>query len=608
MPTLHRTDLDDTAPIAITRRLTSVGSDDDNDIVVDADSVESQHLTIQFDGRDFFARPASPSATLTVNGEATSNHRLEHEDLIEIGDASLEFSLLDDHLPTGSTAQRDDEVDDRARAYRAIHEFSTQIIGEYDLPVLLDELLDAVIDLTGADKGFLILVENDEFTVKKARNVHRETIPDAIEHVSDSIIGSVLESKESLIVSDAMNHEQFNSSESVVNMQLSSVMCVPLKDRGELIGLIYVGNEQITHLFEERHLEMLSVFAAQASLIVANAVMVRDLQFDKQMLEERVEELRFGEIIGASDAMRSIYQKVEKVAPTDVSVLITGETGTGKELVAQELHNRSSRYDGPFVTINCGAIPENLLESELFGHVEGAFTGASTTKEGKFQYADGGTIFLDEIGEMPMNLQVKLLRVLQEESFQRVGGEETIEVDVRIVASTNKNLEEEVEEGRFREDLFYRLQVIPVHLPPLRERKSDIPLLVEHFVDKLAEKTRTSVEGVSDEAMSALKSYDWPGNVRELENAIEHAMVFTEGEEVTLEALPGVISGQTQSDGVIPLPEEDDRSLPDLLEDIEERLIRRAYNEAEGTKTETAEKLGIKTSALYYKLDKYDIE
>jgi len=593
MPTLQRTDLDDTAPTAITRRLTSVGADDDNDIVVSADGVESQHVTIQFDGCDFFARPASPSATLTINGKQTSNHRLEHEDLLEIGDASLEFSLLDDNLTADATAQRDDEIDDRARAYRAIHEFSTQIIGEYDLSVLLDELLDAVIDLTGADKGFLILVENDEFTVKKARNVHRETIPDAMEHVSDSIIGSVLESRESLIVSDAMNHDQFKSSESVVNMQLSSVMCVPLKDRGELIGLIYVGNEQITHLFEERHLEMLSVFAAQASLIVANAVMVRDLQFDKQMLEERVEELRFGEIIGASDAMRSIYQKVEKVAPTDVSVLITGETGTGKELVAQELHNRSSRYDGPFVTINCGAIPENLLESELFGHVEGAFTGASTTKEGKFQYADGGTVFLDEIGEMPMNLQVKLLRVLQEHQVTKVGSNAPESVDIRVIAATNRDLEAAVEEGGFREDLFYRLNVVTLELPPLQIRGDDIVLIAKHYIREICEDMDIGNKELGQEAIQALKSYSWPGNVRQLQNKLKKAVLLSERSVITpedLELSPEML------DPIVPLSEAKER--------FAHRYVLEALERNDGNRTKAAEELQVDPRTIFRYLEK----
>lgn len=593
MPTLQRTDLDDTAPSAITRRLTSVGADDDNDIVVSADGVESQHVTIQFDGRDFFARPASPSATLTVNGDQTNNHRLEHEDLLEIGAASLEFSLLDDNLTAGSTAQQDDEIDDRARAYRAIHKFSTQVIGEYDLSVLLDELLDAVIDLTGADKGFLILVENDEFTVKKARNVHRETIPDAMEHVSDSIIGSVLESKESLIVSDAMNHDQFNSSESVVNMQLSSVMCVPLKDRGELIGLIYVGNEQITHLFEEQHLEMLSVFAAQASLIVANAVMVRDLQFDKQMLEERVEELRFGEIIGASDAMRSIYQKVEKVAPTDVSVLITGETGTGKELVAQELHNRSSRYDGPFVTINCGAIPENLLESELFGHVEGAFTGASTTKEGKFQYADGGTVFLDEIGEMPMNLQVKLLRVLQEHQVTKVGSNAPESVDIRVIAATNRNLEAAVEDGEFREDLFYRLNVVTLELPPLQIRGDDIVLIAKHYIREICEDMDIGNKELGQEAIQALKSYSWPGNVRQLQNKLKKAVLLSERSVITpedLELSPEML------DPIVPLSEAKER--------FAHRYVLEALERNDGNRTKAAEELEVDPRTIFRYLER----
>jgi transcriptional regulator with GAF, ATPase, and Fis domain len=591
MPILERLDRD-APPAALTRRLTSVGAADDNDIVIDQDGIEPQHASIQFDGEQFHIRPASPSADVVVNGESVTTHTLAHEDVIGLGHAEFEFSMLHGSDAAGSGNQQDGEL---AEAYRDIHEFSTRVIGQYDLSEILDELLDSVIDLTGADKGFLILVEDDQFTVQKARNVHRETIPDAMDHVSDSIIGRVLETRESLIVSDAMHHDEFNSSESVVNMQLSSVMCVPLKDRGELIGLIYVGNEQVTHLFEERHLEMLSVFAAQASLIVANAILVRDLQFDKKMLKERVEELRFGDIIGASDAMRSIYQKVEKVAPTDVSVLVTGETGTGKELVARELHNRSSRYDGPFVTINCGAIPENLLESELFGHVEGAFTGANATKEGKFQYADGGTIFLDEIGEMPMNLQVKLLRVLQEHQITKVGSNTPESVDIRVIAATNRNLEAAVDDGEFREDLFYRLNVVTLELPPLEIRGDDIVLIARHYIHEICDEMEIGQKELSNEAIHALKNYSWPGNVRQLQNKLKKAVLLSERSVITPDDLE---LNAEMLDPIVPLSEAKER--------FAHRYVLEALERNEGNRTKAAEELGVDPRTIFRYLEKGD--
>jgi two-component system response regulator HydG len=327
---------------------------------------------------------------------------------------------------------------------------------------------------------------------------------------------------------------------------------------------------------------------------------------ENEALKRDAEAQYSGEIVGQSDPMEEIFQKIEKVAPTESAVLIEGESGTGKELVARAIHRESERSDGPFVRVNCAALSENLLESELFGHEKGAFTGAHKQKLGRFELADGGTILLDEIGEIGQDMQVKLLRVLQEHSFQRVGGEERIEVDVRVVASTNKTLSEEVDAGRFREDLFYRLHIIPIDLPPLRDRKDDIQILAEHFVDKLGKRTRSEIDSITSEAMEMLKMYDWPGNVRELENAIEHAMVFADGSAIDVSDLPPVVTGM-ETDVEESLDYED-RPLPEIMDAFEKRLIEKAYDEADGVKTETASKLGIKTSALYYKLDKHDIE
>ena len=315
---------------------------------------------------------------------------------------------------------------------------------------------------------------------------------------------------------------------------------------------------------------------------------------------------RFIEIIGTSDKVASVLRAVEKVAVADTTVFINGESGTGKELVARAIHRLSKRVNGPFVKVNCGALTETLLESELFGHEKGAFTGAIKQKLGRFELADGGTLFLDEVGDVPPSMQVKLLRALQEQEFERVGGEAPIKVDVRVLSATNKDLEREVAEGRFRQDLFYRLHVVPVRLPPLRERREDIPLLAQHFVDKLGPKTNPRVRAVSDAALGRLMSYHWPGNVRELENAIEQALVFAEGVEIAVAALPVFLQGSAASDeDRLDVPRQ--LSLPDILDDLERQLILKAYDKAKGVKTETARLLGIKTSALYYKLEKYGI-
>ncbi|HEY4182412.1 MAG TPA: sigma-54 dependent transcriptional regulator [Kofleriaceae bacterium] len=314
---------------------------------------------------------------------------------------------------------------------------------------------------------------------------------------------------------------------------------------------------------------------------------------------------RFPELIGGGEKMAGVRRTVEKVANADTTVYINGESGTGKELIARAIHRLSKRANGPFIKVNCGALTETLLESELFGHEKGAFTGAIKQKLGRFELADGGTLFLDEVGDIPPAMQVKLLRALQEQEFERVGGEAPIKVDVRVVSATNKDLDVEVASGRFRQDLFFRLHVLPVKLPPLRERREDIPTLAAHFVAKLGPKTNPKIRTVSDAALGRIMAYHWPGNVRELENAIEQSLVFAEGEEITPGALPQFLQGGAEEDA-LNVPRE--LSLPEILDDLERQLILKAYTKASRVKTETARLLGIKTSALYYKLEKYGIE
>jgi two-component system response regulator HydG len=313
-------------------------------------------------------------------------------------------------------------------------------------------------------------------------------------------------------------------------------------------------------------------------------------------------------LVGDSGVMQKLNQQLTRAAATDATVLVLGESGTGKELVARMLHELSPRVKGPFVTTHCAALAETLLESELFGHERGAFTGAVKRKLGRFELADGGTIFLDEIGELSANVQTKLLRVLQEREVQRVGGEDTLRVDVRVVCATHRDLKAEVAAGRFREDLYYRLNVVPLLVPALRERPEDVGPLARHFVAKHAPRINPKVKALSAEAVSALARYAWPGNVRELENAVEQALVFADGAELFEKDLPAFVQGPkaraADTVGALPTPH-GDRPLPDILEDLERQLIDRAYQQAKGVKTETARLLGIKTSALYYKLEKY---
>lgn len=316
--------------------------------------------------------------------------------------------------------------------------------------------------------------------------------------------------------------------------------------------------------------------------------------------------IRYGEIIGKSDKLKEIIALTERISGADSSVLLYGESGTGKELFARAIHNASSRSAGPFVKVNCGSLPKELVESELFGHEKGAFTSAVRLKRGKFELAETGSIFLDEIGDIPLDTQVKLLRVLQEKEFDRVGGERTLTADVRVVSATNRPLKEMVAEGAFREDLYYRLEVIPLVLPPLRERREDIPLLVEHFLLKKCREMNVPLRRLTPEALELLRKYPWPGNVRELENVIERTVVLGDGVTIGASDLPlgageGVGEGEVDEVG-------GNVMLNERLEGLEKKLITEAMGKARGVKTKAAELLGIKTSALYYKLDKYGVE
>ena len=355
----------------------------------------------------------------------------------------------------------------------------------------------------------------------------------------------------------------------------------------------------------KRALDWHALQRQNARLAATNEVLsgARDPQ-DPRLAEGEL----FEGMLGTAHPMQSLFQRIQKVAASETNVHVSGESGTGKELVATAIHARSARRDGPLIKVNCGAIPETLMESELFGHEKGAFTGAVRRKLGRFELADGGTLFLDEVGELPLSMQVKLLRALQEREVDRVGAERPVKVDVRVISATNRDLKAEVEAGRFREDLFYRLHVVPLALPPLRERTEDIVPLARHFVAKLKNRTNPEITGMTSSAEAHLRAYHYPGNVRELENVIEQALVFATPPHIDIDDLPPQVSGaKPDPESGVRLPLDGDIGLNDFLEAAERQMILAAYEAAKGVKTETARRLKIKTSALYYKLEKYGI-
>ncbi|MCB0308936.1 MAG: sigma-54-dependent Fis family transcriptional regulator [Bdellovibrionales bacterium] len=338
---------------------------------------------------------------------------------------------------------------------------------------------------------------------------------------------------------------------------------------------------------------------------VDQALSYARLKAENKFLRKETAKSKADFFLGHSSSIQEIKKQIRLAAPSDSTILILGQSGTGKDLVARAIHEQSQRNQGPWIKTDCSVLAENLLESELFGHEKGAFTGAEHRKQGRFELADKGTIFLDEIGELPSHVQTKLLRVLQERTFERVGGTRPIQVDVRIIAATNRNLENEVKEGRFREDLFYRLNIIPIHVPPLKDRKEDIEVLVQHFVSKYTQKTGKSIK-LSENVIPILLKYQWPGNVRELENTIERLCVMSTTEKIDETDLPAVFK-KSHDLNYIDTPPIESLKLTEALEKIERELISRAFEKAGGVKLKTARLLGIKPSALYYKLEKYGI-
>ncbi|MDP2791278.1 MAG: sigma 54-interacting transcriptional regulator, partial [Rectinemataceae bacterium] len=464
-----------------------------------------------------------------------------------------------------------------------------------DGKALISQIIESSARLVGAEAASLVLYDPvaDKLRFEIAIGPRKSEVMGMIQDPKEGIVGWVVQHGQSLIVNDPESDARFSPAISKeVDFPAKSILAVPMKVKGVLVGVIEVINKTMGRYFLDEDLYWLELFAMQAAIAVENARFLEKTSIEISYLSEKAQASSgWHNLVYASPAMAEKVELIDRIASSDASVLILGESGVGKELFAERLHRASKRAEMPFVRVNCAALPETLLESELFGHVKGAFTDAYQDRQGRFELADKGTIFLDEIAEMPLRLQSKLLRVLQQKSFEKVGSSETKTVDLRIVAATNRDLEEMVGRQEFRSDLYYRLNVLPLYVPPLRERKEDITVLASHFLKHAARETNKQISGFSDSAVETMLSYAWPGNVRELENAVERAAVMTRHHMITAGDL--MIGGKAED-----VDEFRGKNLKEAINAFKSHFIRKALELRGWNQTETARDLKIQRTYL----------
>jgi Nif-specific regulatory protein len=509
-----------------------------NVCVADA-SVSRRHSKIEKKDDDFLITDLESLNGTFINNVPIRSRVLEHGDRVRIGESqflflthegesaskSSEVTIDEIQVVTGPTlhVRLDEAVYQMERNLSALMKVSTAINAIRGLEALLERLLELLFEVVPAQRGAILLTTGDSLEDSIVFGLNREHGRDQPVNVSRTIAQQVLRDGAAVLASDAAAEPKL-ATESFLETRARSVMCVPLVMVGRKLGVLYLDTTDSRDKFKKDHLQLVTAIAGIAAVAIENARHFEWLEDENERLlaDTHIEH----NMVGESSAMQRVYQFISKIAPTDATVLIDGKSGTGKELAARAIHRNSKRAQKPFMAVNCAALTDSLLESELFGHERGAFTGAIAQKKGRLEIADGGTVFLDEIGELTPALQVKLLRVLQEREFERVGGTLTIKIDVRVIAATNKNLEDAMAAGQFRHDLYYRLNVVSFEMPPLRERREDIMLLASYFAEKYAAKCNRKLKGISPDARASLLAYDWPGNVRELENAIERAVVL----------------------------------------------------------------------------------
>jgi len=598
---------------------TSLGRDPSNDISLLDSLVSRRHCIIrkQKDKEEFRLEDLESRNNTFVGGVPVRERILVHGDQIRVGNSILIFQGANSVPETGNSLQLDAIAPGAAtvvlrkedvlylqppraalpatpktvRELNVLLDFSRTLNSVRGLAALQEKVLEALLAIVPADQVAILLTENGgaEFTSIMGR--HRRLGANQPVRASQTILNRVLEENLAVLSDDVQGDDEYRKSDSLIERRVHSVMAVPLEIQEKLLGVLYLEASLPGVHFDSDMLQLVMTLGNIAALAIDNAHHLEQLGLENRRLHEELS--IHHSMVGESKAMREVYAFVSRVAGRDSTVLISGESGTGKELVARAVHTNSARKDKPFVAINCAAITETLLESELFGHEKGSFTGAVAQKKGKLEVADGGTVFLDEIGELALPMQAKLLRVLQEREFERVGGTRPIKLDVRLIAATNRDLKEASRTGAFRSDLYYRLNVVSLEMPALRDRKEDIPLLAAFFAARHAEKVKRNVAGISPEARACLMRYDWPGNVRELENAIERAVVLGSTELILLEDLPDSILEESSASG------ESVGALHDGIRDAKKALIERAIEQAKGNYTEAAKLLGVHPNHLF---------
>ena len=583
-----------------------IGRESSNEIALNDASVSRRHSLIERRDDQFFISDLQSLNGTFVGGSAAENTRLKNGDKIRIGDFTFLFQtdnaakesstpvIFDQtefRIPKSSVQLRLNEVfGAMARDLTALLKISGKINTIRDVAKLQRELLDLIFEVVPADEGAILLVDEELDFVEIVGKNRREDL--ASVKVSQTVINRVLREQKVILAADLTTDENLKNVESLFLAQTSSLLCSPIMLFEKPIGVIYLSSAGTNSQLDESHLQFLTATAGIAAAAIENARNFSVLESENRRL--RSESLQH-RMIGESEAMEKIYAIIAKVAPTDSTVLINGESGTGKELAAQAIHLNSRRKEQPFVAINCAALTETLLESELFGHEKGAFTGAVAQKKGKIEAAQGGTLFLDEIGEMALTLQSKLLRVLQEREFERVGGTRAIKADIRLIAATNRDLETEVKNSNFRQDLFYRLNVVRFTMPALRERKDDILPLAESFAERFGQALNRRIRGISAKAKKLLLKYDFPGNVRELENAVERAVVLGSGEWILPEDLPENFLEIADDSAA----EKSVSTYHEAVREKKKQLIHAAFHQAKGSYVEAAKLLDVHPNYLH---------